>query len=197
MTKQWKPLTDAQWDAISPFFVLQRKRKHDLRRIVNIILWLLRTGGQWRNLPFDDLPWQSVYYYFNQWKYKGTFERINAALNQLDRQRVGKESLPSAVCIDSQSVKLAPMIWEERGLDAHKRINGRKRQLIVDTQGRLWVASVHPANQADGAAAIGLIGSLLWRVGERLEKVYGDQAYNGVFAQSLSDWSIDRSGDPV
>jgi transposase len=123
MTKQWKPLTDAQWAAISPFFALRRKRKHDLRRIVNIILWLLRTGGQWRNLPFEDLPWQSVYYHFNQWKRKGTFERINVALNQLDRQRVGKESLPSVVCIDSQSVKLAPMIWEERGLDAHKRVN--------------------------------------------------------------------------
>ncbi|WP_228724272.1 transposase [Spirosoma sp. KUDC1026] len=128
MTKQWKPLTDAQWDAISPFFALQRKRKHDLRRIVNIILWLLRTGGQWRNLPFDDLPWQSVYYYFDRWKHNGIFEQINAALNQLYRQRVGKESLPSVVCIDShraagRSVKLAPMIWEERGLDAHKRVN--------------------------------------------------------------------------
>ncbi|WP_232540996.1 transposase [Spirosoma endbachense] len=61
MTKQWKPLADAQWAAISPFLRLQRKRKHDLRRIVNIILWLLRTGGQWRNLPFEDLPWQAVY----------------------------------------------------------------------------------------------------------------------------------------
>ncbi|WP_228724273.1 hypothetical protein [Spirosoma sp. KUDC1026] len=68
---------------------------------------------------------------------------------------------------------------------------GRKRQLIVDTQGRLWVAGVHSANQADGAAGSKLIGALLWRAGERLEKVFGDQAYNGVFAQSLSDWSID------
>jgi hypothetical protein len=60
---------------------------------------------------------------------------------------------------------------------------GRKRQLIVDTQGRLWVAGVHSANQADGAAAINLIGGLLWRVGERLEKVYGDQAASAVRLQ--------------
>ena len=66
---------------------------------------------------------------------------------------------------------------------------GRKRQLIVDTQGRLWVASVHGAHGPDGLGAIPLITWLLWRVGERLEKVYGDQAYNGVFARALSDWS--------
>lgn len=83
------------------------------------------------------------------------------------------------------------MIWEERGLDGHKRVNGRKRQLIVDTQGRLWVASVHAAHGPDGLSAIPLITSLLWGAGERLEKVYGDQAYNGVFARALSDWSID------
>jgi transposase len=62
---------------------------------------------------------------------------------------------------------------------------------VVDTQGRLWVATVHPANQADGPAAVSLIGDILWRVGERLEKVYGDQSYNGVFASALTDWSID------
>ncbi|WP_232540995.1 transposase [Spirosoma endbachense] len=72
---------------------------------------------------------------------------MNVALNQMDRQRVGKEASPSVVCIDSQSVKLSPMIWEERGLDANKRVNGRKRQLIVDTQGRLWVAGVHVAHR--------------------------------------------------
>ena len=191
MTKQWTPLTDSQWAAISPFFPLQRKRKHDLRRIVNTILWLLRTGCQWRNLPYEDLPWQSVYYYFQRWKADGTFELVNMALNKVDRLQAHREVFPSVVCVDSQSVKLAPMIWEERGLDVHKRVNGRKRQLLVDTQGRLWVASVHGAHQPDGRGAIPLITSLLWRTGERLEKVYGDQAYNGVFAGALSDWSID------
>ena len=191
MTKQFSKLTDSQWDAISPFLNLKRKRKHDLRQIINIILWLLRTGGQWRNLPQEWPNWQAVYYYFDQWKQDGTFERINTALNQLDRQRVGKEAYPSVLCIDSQSVKLSPMIWEYRGIDANKLVNGRKRQLVVDTQGRLWVANVHAANQADGPAAISLIGDILWRVGERLEKVYGDQSYNGVFAKALSDCSID------
>lgn len=112
-------------------------------------------------------------------------------MNQLDRKRIGKEAYPSVLSIDTQSVKLNPTIGEYRGKDANKRINGRKRQLVVDTQGRLWLAAVHPANQADGSAAISLIGDILWRVGDRLEKVYGDQSYTGVFAQALAEWSID------
>ena len=101
----------------------------------------------------------------------------------MDRLQANRETFPSAVCIDSQSVKLSPMIWEERGPDVHKRVNGRKRQLIVDTQGRLWVASVHAADGPDGPSAIPLITSLLWAAGERLEKVYGDQAASAVRLQ--------------
>jgi signal peptidase I len=133
---------------------------------------------------------------FNQWKQDGTFEQINAALNQLDRKRAGKETQPSALCIDAQSrsadaVKLHPMICEYRGMDVNKRVKGRKRDLVVDTDGRLWVVDVHAANEAEGPAAIPLIGTILWRAGERVEKVYGDQSYNGVFAQALAEWSID------
>jgi transposase len=191
MTKQWQPLTDYQWAAISPFFDLQRKRKHELRTIMDAIFWLLRTGCQWRNLPPNFPHWQAVYYYFDRWKKAGHFEHINAALNQLDRQQADREPLPSATSIDTQSVKLAPMIGELRGLDANKKINGRKRTFVVDTQGRLWVAHVDAANRADGSLGEALVIAILWRVGERLEKVFGDQAYNGVFAKELARWSID------
>lgn len=163
----------------------------DLREVVNAIFWLLRTGTQWRNLPPTGPHWQAVYYYFDQWKRNGTFERINLTLNQLDRQQEGRQPNPSALCIDSQSVKLAPFIGEYRGLDAHKRVKGRKRQLVVDTQGRLWAADVHAANEGHGPGAIRVIGGILWGASERLEKVYGDQAYNGVFKKALGEWSID------
>ncbi|WP_229374404.1 transposase [Fibrella rubiginis] len=149
---------------------------------------MLRTGCQWRNLPPQWPHWQAVYYYFDQWKQTNLWAQINAALNEVDRQSVGRTPLPSAFCIDSQSVKLHPMIWEDRGFDSHKCVNGRKRQLIVDTQGRIWVVGVHAAQQGDGPAAIDLVGDLLWRVGERVEKVFGDQAYNGVFARELDGW---------
>ncbi|MBO9616839.1 MAG: IS5 family transposase [Dyadobacter sp.] len=176
---------------MSPFFNLKRKRQHDLRQIVNAILWLLRSGCQWRNLTDHWPHWQAVYYYFDRWKTDGTFEKINWVLNKLDRERVGKKSYPSLLCIDSQSVKLNPMICEHRGTDPHKRINGRKRQLVVDTQGRLWVAQVHTATDGDGPAAVAMIKTILWVAGDRLEKVLGDQAYNGVFASELAKWSID------
>ena len=68
---------------------------------------------------------------------------------------------------------------------------GRKREFVVDTDGRLWVVAVHAAHEAEGPAAVPLIGTVLWRTGERLEKVYGHQAYNGVFAKALAEWSID------
>lgn len=131
------------------------------------------------------------YYYFDQWKRAGLFEQMNASLNQLDRQQQGREVFPSALCIDSQSVKLLPMGCEYRGMDAHKRVNGRKRTFVVDTQGRLWLADVDAANRADGSLAAPLVSSILWRCGERLEKIFGDQSYNGVFAAELANWSID------
>ncbi|WP_375443717.1 transposase [uncultured Fibrella sp.] len=101
----------------------------------------------------------------------------------MDRQQAGREAFPSAVCVDSQSIKLHPMIWKNRGFDRHKCVNGRKRQLIVDTQGRILVVGVHAAQQGDGPAAVDLIGDLLWQVGDRLEKVYGDQAASAVRLQ--------------
>ncbi len=155
---------------MAPATRLQCKRNHDLRKILDCILWLLRTGSQWRNIHPDWLPWQAVYYYFDQWKRAGLFEQINTRLNQLDRQQQGRDLSPSVLCIDSQSVKLLPMSGEYRGMDAHKRVNGRKRTFVVDTQGRLWLADVDAANRADGSLAVPLVSSILWRCGERLEK---------------------------
>jgi transposase len=128
VTKQFNKLTDSQWAAISPFLPIARKRKIDLCEVMNAILWLLRTGCQWRNLPAEYPHWQAVYYYFSRWKTDGTLERINRELNQLDRKQQKREAYPSVFCIDSQSrsagaVKLAPMICEYRGLDAHKKVN--------------------------------------------------------------------------
>lgn len=190
MTEQFTKLTDYQWLAISPFLAIKRKRKLDLRDIMNASLWLLRTGCQWRNLPSEYPHWQAVYYYFDQWKTDGTLERINRELNQQDRKQEKREPYPSVFCIDSQSVKLAPMIYEQRGIDGNKKVNGRKRQLLVDTGGRLWAARVHAANDADGPASVPLVSDVLW-YGDRVEKVFGDGAYSGVFADELAKWGLD------
>lgn len=82
------------------------------------------------------------------------------------------------------------MICEYRGLDPYKKVNGRKRQLLVDTGGRLWAAHVHAANEADGPASLVLVSAILW-YGEGVEKVFGDGSYGGVFRKALAGWGID------
>jgi transposase len=117
---------------------------------MNALLFIVRTGCQWRNLPSKWPNWQAVYYYFDKWKTNGLLEKINKALNKLNRKLQGRDEWPSILCIDSQSVKLSPMIYENRGVDANKKVNGRKRQLLVDSSGRLWAAHVHAVNVGDG-----------------------------------------------
>ena len=182
MTKQFEELTDSQWGAISPFFNIKRKRRLDLRCVMDALLYMIRTGCQWRNLPKNFPRWRAVNYYFEKWKGDGTLLSVNDELNKLDRLREEREATPSVMCVDSQSVKLSPMIFEHRGVDAHKKVNGRKRQLLVDTGGRLWRVRVHAAHEHDGGSACPLIapGEGL---GMRLEKILGDAAYGGVFAK--------------
>lgn len=81
------------------------------------------------------------------------------------------------------------MICEYRGLDSHKKVNGRKRQLLVDTGGRLWAVHVHAANEADGPASLVLVGDILW-YGDRVETIFGDGSYGGVFRKALAGWGI-------
>ena len=161
---------------------------------MDALLYIVRTGchgvaRRWRNLPPCFPKWQSVYWYFNQWKRNNVLAEINVFLNQLDRMANKKDRNPSAFCIDSQSVKLSPMVFEKRGLDANKKVNGRKGQLLVDTDGRIWFVHVHAANEADGNAALNFSADILCQ-NERLEKIYGDQAYNGVFARKMKEFNI-------
>lgn len=183
METQFKELTDSQWEVIKEYLPVQRKRKHDLRAVVNAILHLLRTGEQWRNLCGSPVPWRSVYYYFSKWKVDGTLERLNSGLNQKERKRQGKRATPSTVCIDSQSIKVAPFINQDKGIDGNKKVNGRKRHILVDTLGLTWAVVVHAADLADGTQAHLLVDHLLGYL-PRLQKILVDQAYKIAFV----DW---------
>ena len=175
-------LTDSQWQVIQEFLPVQNTKIHSLRTITNAILWLVRSGSQWRNLESKYPKWQSVYYHFYRWSRNGTLEKINRALNSRIRLQAGRAALPSLMCIDSQSVKLAPFIGQHRGLDANKKVNGRKRQAAVDTLGLLWAVDVHAAHQADSRAGCRLWWKLMPAC-QRLEKVLIDSSYQGVFTQ--------------
>ncbi|MCK6692167.1 MAG: IS5 family transposase [Thermoanaerobaculia bacterium] len=184
MQPQFERLTDDQWKVIKLFLNHQRKRKHDLREIINAILWITRTGCQWRNLDKSYPPWESVYYYFGKWGKDGTWELICQSLNMVERIQLDREPTPSLGLVDSQSVKLSPMIFESRGVDGNKKINGRKRQVLVDVLGRLWKVKVHAAHQHDSPEGVGLLDDMPEHF-PRLKKIMADKSYRGTFAQAV------------
>lgn len=181
MSTQFERLTDRQWEFIKEYLPTQRKRRLDLREILNAILWLTRTGAQWRNLDSGFPNWKSVYYYFRSWTSQGIIEQINWALNEWERLELGRHERPSLGLVDSQSVKLAPMISRSRGIDGHKKVNGRKRQILTDTLGRIWKVWVHAANQHDSPNSLALL-DLDQDQKTDLKKIIGDKAYRGTFA---------------
>lgn len=137
-------LTDAQYEVINKFLDWQRKRKWDLREIINAVFYLISSGCQWRNLPSNYPPWQTVYWYFRNWIKRGVWSSIYDFLHRLIRIQKGKDQYPTVGLIDSQSCKTS-IIGGSRGYDAGKKINGRKRHLVVDTLGFPCCIIVHSA----------------------------------------------------
>ncbi|MVM36310.1 IS5 family transposase [Spirosoma sp. HMF4905] len=155
MNQSFQELTDSQWQIIEKLLDDQRQRWHTLRTIINAILWLNYTGLQWRELnklTGAQLPWQSVYYHFRQFKLKGMWEQILDSLVVKERKRQQRAMTPSLLAIDSQSVKIMQFIEEDTGLDANKRINGRKRSIAVDRLGLPWALAVTGAHVSDNEA---------------------------------------------
>jgi transposase len=184
MQPQFERLTDDQWKGIKHFLNSQRKRKYDLREILNAILWITRTGCQWRNMDKSFPPWESVYYYFDKWGKDGTWELLCQSLNMVERIQLDRQETPSLGFVDSQSVKLSPMLFKSRGVDGNKKINGRKRQILVDILGRLWKVKVHAAHLHDSPQGVDLLDELLEEI-PRLEKIMADKSYRGTFAQAV------------
>jgi putative transposase len=169
-------LTDAQWDIIRPLIPVNhvgRPRVHDLREVLNSILYLIRSGCQWDMLPHDLLPKSTVYDSFAQWRDDGTWQNILDALRQKVRVAAGKEPAPSAMIIDSQTVK-GSEVGGERGYDGGKKINGVKRHIVVDTLGLLITVLVTAAAADDGTTAPEVLSQLKAEHTSRLELVWAD-----------------------
>lgn len=180
-------LTDAQWAIIEALLPPPRRsgrpEKHPRRSIVDAILYVVRTGCSWRQLPADFPPWQTVYWYFVAWEKARVTHAMLAALRGELRQQQGRAVQPSAGIIDAQSVKGADTVGRgTRGYDAGKKVNGRKRFIVTDTMGLLIVVVVLAASVQDrDGAKTTLIRS--YHAAPRARFIFADGAFAGRFVE--------------
>lgn len=181
-------LTDDQWTILEPLIGSQRGAgrplKHDLRQLVNAILFVVRCGIQWRSLPHDFPQWGTVYYHFRKWCINGTWQTLNTAIRQQERTEHGRTVEPSGAIIDSQSAKTTEA-GGERGYDAGKQINGRKRHTLVDTRGNLLAVVVNAADGQDRDGAKLVFDKLSPATLASLQKIWADGNYRG---PDFLDW---------
>jgi putative transposase len=174
-------LTDEQWALIEPLLPPAKHGGHPrvvkLRLVLNTILYLNKTGCQWALLPTNLAKRSTTFDYFSAWKKDGTWQHIMDTLRQQVRVEAGREPQPQKAAIDSQTVKGSES-GGPRGYDGGKKINGRKRHIIVDTMGLLLVVLVTSANVDDGTGAPQVLKLLTEQHRSRLDEIRGDGKYN-------------------
>lgn len=191
-------LTDAEWSVLGPFLpapaATGRPRRWPMRGIVDAILYVLRTGAAWRHLPREFPPWGTVHRWFLRLSRTGLFERLAHALAKVDRQRAGRAASPTAAVIDAQTARSGGVgVAGERGFDAARRMVGRKRHLLTDTDGRVLVATISLADLHDSHGGVALLRASRhpW---PGLARCFADRAYTGPRVGTATDIAVEIVG---
>jgi transposase len=183
--------TEAQWAIINSLIPPQkgpgRPRTVALRRVVDGIFYISRSGCQWRMLPHEFPPWETVYYYFNKWKKVGMLACIHDAL----RERVREQDKPTertTASVDSQSTD-SHGTREARGFDGGKKLEGRKRHLVVDSLGLLLAVVVTAGNVTDAQGGMACLEQMDPELYPQLKTFFGDRAYEREgFPEKVQAW---------
>src|SRR5918999_984700 len=184
-------VTDEQWELLQSLLPERTwcpggpgRPPCDVRRLVNGILYLNKTGCQWRLVPKEFGHWSTIYGYFKRWRRDGVWARMMETLRQWERQWLGRQPEPSAGSIDSQSIKTATQS-EDIGFDGHKKIKGRKRHILVDTLGLIIAVVVTSADTEDRLGLVEWLSQYCANGVKRLRKIWVDGAYP---AEWLEEW---------
>lgn len=195
-------LSDARWALIEPVLSAWRAARaeaglglsapvRDLREIVNAILYVSRAGCAWHLLPHDFPPYKTVYDYYAKWEKDGTAEAIHDLLRRRVREQAGRSPEPSAALVDAQSVKTSSNVPEaSQGIDAGKKIKGRKRHIATDTLGLLLVVLITAASVQDTPGGREVVTELAARY-PSVTKTWVDAGYQRSVTETGAAHGID------